>query len=469
MDSRAGLDSYARAYAEALSERASLPGDGDMAQAYELGRRAVAERVSLLDLASIHGEALVAALESGEPEDRERIAQLAADFLRESLSTFEITLRGYAEMREVARVEHEHVLKLQAIADTAIALEASETVPDILRVAAGRTREILQASAACARLSGGVAGGPAEAVAGDASLAGQRPALSVSLRGSHESETHGVLRVSDPDSSDPTCRAVLVQIAQLAAAALASAEALQTQREIADTLQRSLLPAALPEVEGLELAARFCPAGNGIVVGGDFYDAFVVDGSGTRGLVIGDVCGKGPAAAALTALVRHTLRTALLVQSTPVSVLGLVNAAIRHNAGDEPCTVLLGLLDSQPGGCGVCFATGGHPLPIVVPASGAVRAVGEPGMLLGVSDEPALSSFDVSLQRGDLLVLYTDGAIEVRGHGEELFGLDDLIGVLGSCRNAAAQEVADRVAEAALGAADGPARDDIAVLTMRVG
>ena len=345
------VESFAMAYEAALREHAGLHGEDGLSPAYELGRRAVVERLSLLDLAGIHGDALVAALRSGDPEDRERIARRAVDFLRESLSTFEIALRGYAEMREVARVEHEHMLEL---------------------------------------------------------------------------------------------------------------------RDIADTLQRSLLPSALPVLEGLELAARFCPAGNGIVVGGDFYDAFALEASGSSCMVIGDVCGKGPAAAALTALVRHTLRAALLVGSTPTGVLGLVNAAIRQQVPGEICTVLLGIFDPRGEGCAVRFATGGHPLPIVIPAAGAVRDVGEHGMLLGMSDEPAFSTFEVSLERGDLLVLYTDGVIEVRDRGEELFGPDDLMGVLEGCRGAGAQETADRVADAALSAAGGAARDDIAVLTVRV-
>jgi serine phosphatase RsbU (regulator of sigma subunit) len=352
MGDRVVVESFAGAYEVALREHSGLQGDEGLARAYELGRRAVEERLSLLDLAGIHGDALVSALRSGAPEDRQRIARRGADFLRESLSTFEIALRGYAEMREVARMEHEHMLELQVISDT---------------------------------------------------------------------------------------------------------------------LQRSLLPSALPALEGLELAARFCPTGNGIVVGGDFYDAFALDASNCSGVVIGDVCGKGPAAAALTALVRHTLRAALLVGSTPSGVLGLVNAAIRQQAPGEICTVLLGIFDPQPEGCAVRFATGGHPLPIVIPAEGAVRDVGEPGMLLGVNDEPAFSTFDVWLGRGDLLVLYTDGVIEVRDGGEELFGPDDLLGVLEGCCGASAQETADRVADAALSASGGAARDDIAVLTVRVG
>jgi serine phosphatase RsbU (regulator of sigma subunit) len=344
------MDSFARTYETALREHAGPNGDEGLAPAYELGRRAVAERLSLLDLAGIHGDALVTALQSSEPEDHEQIARRSVDFLRESLSTFEIALRGYAEMREVARMEHEHALEL---------------------------------------------------------------------------------------------------------------------RDIADTLQRSLLPLALPEVEGIELAARFCPAGNGIVVGGDFYDAFVLDASGAGGVAIGDVCGKGPAAAALTGLVRHTLRAALLVESTPAGVLGLVNAAIRQQANGELCTVLLGLFDPRPAGYAVCFATGGHPLPILIPAEGAVRSVGESGMLLGWSDEPTFGTSEVLLGRGDLLVLYTDGVVEVRGDGQELFGFDDLLGVLENCRGLGAQEVADRVTDAALNAVDGPVRDDIAVLTVR--
>jgi serine phosphatase RsbU (regulator of sigma subunit) len=465
-----GVESFASAYQAALQEHAGLHGDDGLALAYELGRRAVVERLSLLDLAGIHGDALAATLRSGDSEHGERVARRAADFLREALSTFEIALRGYAEMREVARIEHEHVLQLQAIADTALALKASGDPLGILRVAAHRTREILGARAACASLSSRTTG-PSRVIAGEESLPEhQAPSLSVGLSGAYP-ETEGTLSVWEPAPNDPgkAREAVLVQIAQLISAALATAEVLQTQREIADTLQRGLLPSALPVLEGIELAARFCPAGNGVVVGGDFYDAFAVDAGGSSGVVIGDVCGKGPAAAALTALVRHTLRAALLVQSTPAGVLGLVNAAIRQQTPGELCTVLFGLLDRRAQGCVVRFATGGHPLPIVIPTHGPVRDVGVPGMLLGASDQPTFSDFEVSLDHGDLLVLYTDGVIEVRGGGHALFGPDHLMDVLERCRGTDAQQVADRIADAALSAAGGPARDDIAVLVIRAG
>jgi serine phosphatase RsbU (regulator of sigma subunit) len=466
-----GVESFASAYQAALQEHAGLQGDDGLALAYELGRRAVVERLSLLDLAGIHGDALAATLRSDDSEPGERVARRAADFLREALATFEIALRGYAEMREVARIEHEHVLQLQAIADTALALKASGDPLGILRVAARRTREILGARAASASLSSRTTGPSSQIIAGEESLPErQAPSLSVGLSGAYP-ETEGTLSVWEPSPNDPggAREAVLVQIAQLISAALATAEVLQTQREIADTLQRGLLPSALPILEGIELAARFCPAGNGIVVGGDFYDAFTVDAGGSSGVVIGDVCGKGPAAAALTALVRHTLRAALLVHSTPTGVLGLVNAAIRQQTRGELCTVLFGLLDRRAPGCVVRFATGGHPLPILVPADGPVRDVGVPGMLLGASDQPMFSDFEVSLDPGDLLVLYTDGVIEVRGGGHALFGPDHLMDVLQRCRGNGAQQVADRVADAALSAAGGPARDDIAVLVIRAG
>jgi serine phosphatase RsbU (regulator of sigma subunit) len=464
-----GVDSFARAYEAALREYVGHSGDFGLTPAYEVGRRAVSERLSILDLAGIHGDALAAALQASDSEDSERIARRSADFLRESLSTFEIALRGYTEMQEIARVEHDHAVQLQAIADAAVALKASGTSADILRVAAERTRRVLKARAASASLTEPGLERPSEIVAGESSLArAWPPSLSADLPGL-DGKVRGHLRVWEPAASGtaPAWKAVLAQFAQLTSSALASAEALRTQRHIASILQRSLLPSALPKVEHVELGASFYPAGEGIVVGGDFYDAFVLDAGGAGGLVIGDVCGKGPAAAAITALVRHTLRAALLVEPVPVEVLRLVNAALRQQGGTELCTVLFGVLDPRSDGCSVRFATGGHPLPIVVPAAGKVGTVGEAGMMLGISDDARLSSFELSLGPGDLAVLYTDGVIEVRRGGRELFGFKGLLGVLEGCRGMRAQEVAARVADAALSASGGAARDDIAVLVVR--
>ena len=211
---------------------------------------------------------------------------------------------------------------------------------------------------------------------------------------------------------------------------------------------------------------RFIAAGEGVEVGGDFYDLFAIGGDGAAAL-IGDVCGKGPEAASVTALARHTLRAAAVYERRPSAVLTQLHRALREARSDGRfCTVAYGELTPHAGGARLRLACGGHPLPLVVRASGAVDAVGKLGTLLGADVEPVVSDVDVDLGEGDLLVLYTDGVTEVRAGRREIFGHDDLAELLAGCAGMPADAVAERVQDAVLTAAGGRPRDDIAILVV---
>ena len=236
---------------------------------------------------------------------------------------------------------------------------------------------------------------------------------------------------------------------------------------VARTLQESLLPGELPDPPGLEIAARFLPVGAGGDVGGDFYDVFK---TGPRGwtVVIGDVCGKGPEAAAVTALARYTLRAAAMRERLPSRSLRILNEALLRQRSDRRfCTVAYAYLERLESGARVGFASAGHPLPLLVRPDGTVEAVGEPGTLLGVVPDPDFEDRAVSLSPGDALVFYTDGVIETRGIGEPL---DEarLAGLVGSCAGRGADAIAAEVERAARDSHGGPPRDDIAVLVLRV-
>jgi PAS domain S-box-containing protein len=236
---------------------------------------------------------------------------------------------------------------------------------------------------------------------------------------------------------------------------------------IARTLQQSLLPSELPDIPGIEAAARFRPIGQGNEVGGDFYDLFESGGRGWT-VVVGDVCGKGPDAAAVTALARYTLRAAAMRERRPSRSLGLLNEALLRQRDDRRfCTVAYGYLEPLAQGARFGFASGGHPLPLLLRADGTVVPVGEPGTLLGVVPDPTFEDRSVSLGPGDALVFYTDGVIEGRG-GRPALDEDSLAELVATCAGAAADAIATRIEDAALAAQNGSPRDDIAVLVLRV-
>jgi serine phosphatase RsbU (regulator of sigma subunit) len=194
------------------------------------------------------------------------------------------------------------------------------------------------------------------------------------------------------------------------ASSLENLQLIEKQTEIARVLQSSLLPSTLPAIDGYELAVHYSPAGEGTEVGGDFYDVFALNDR-TWGFAIGDVCGKGPRAAALTALARHTIRTSAWRGDSSDGVLARLNEAV-HRSEDGPfCTAIFGELD--PVTSTVDMAVGGHPLPILVNADGSTETIGTPGMLLGAFEVPRTSSARVELAPGATLLLYTDGVTDL--------------------------------------------------------
>jgi phosphoserine phosphatase RsbU/P len=190
---------------------------------------------------------------------------------------------------------------------------------------------------------------------------------------------------------------------------------------LASTLQTTLLPPALPRVPGMEAAAYY-HAASADRVGGDFYDLFGLD-DGRWGLFVGDVCGSGVGAAVVTSLARYTLRAAAVHDPDPVAVLTELNAAL-HRERLEPahrfCSVVFGVLTPTTEGCEVVLASGGHPPPVLLRGDGtaAFQHI-EGGQVVGLLPNAAFAAGTVQLDRGDTLLLYTDGLTEARidGHG----------------------------------------------------
>jgi serine phosphatase RsbU (regulator of sigma subunit) len=260
------------------------------------------------------------------------------------------------------------------------------------------------------------------------------------------------------------------ELAARCALALDNARLFRERSRIARTLQESLLPPVLPDLPGLDLAARFRAAGEGLEVGGDFYDLFETGDSGWA-VAIGDVCGKGSEAAAITALARYTVRAAAMRQDDPSQILGLLNEALLRQRTDKRfCTVLYGRLEKNGVGHRFEFASGGHPLPLVLrvgSSPGDSGEVGTPGTLLGIVPDPDLEDSRVVIQPGEALVLYTDGVTDSAAP-ERIWSADELVEAVGPAAGLDADAIAERVMQAALSGAGGQPRDDIAILVLKV-
>ena len=274
-------------------------------------------------------------------------------------------------------------------------------------------------------------------------------------------------------SSDPERRygeedlSLAEGLAYRCALAVDNARLYRERSHIARTLQRSLLP-SLPEMPGIEVGVEYLPIGEENEAGGDFYDLFRTSEDAWLA-VIGDVCGKGAAAAAVTALTRYTIRAVAMREDEPSAVLVALNEAMLWQVDDgQFCTVACARLEPVDGGCEVGVARGGHPAPLVVRADGSVEVLAPPGRALGIFPDPGLEVQKVGLRPGDAVVFYTDGIVEARGPDESFFGEERLRALLRSCAGLSAPAIAQRLREVTLEYGEGNARDDLAVLVLRV-
>jgi sigma-B regulation protein RsbU (phosphoserine phosphatase) len=213
----------------------------------------------------------------------------------------------------------------------------------------------------------------------------------------------------------------------------------------------------------LDVAAAYRPAGTGAEIGGDFYDVFQLADDDWFA-VLGDVCGKGPEAAVITALLRYAIRAAAVASPDPAAALRITNDVLRGHDTDRFCTALLVRLRRQDGTWMATVCAAGHPLPLLVSATTAPRLVGQPGSLLGVLETLDLPTTAVELGAGDRLLLYTDGVTEARREREE-YGEERLLARAGDAAPGAAAMVSS-VLEDILAFQHGVPRDDIALLAI---
>jgi serine phosphatase RsbU (regulator of sigma subunit) len=280
----------------------------------------------------------------------------------------------------------------------------------------------------------------------------------------------GVLALSfaRPMTFDAEERALLDALAAQCAVALNRAQLYEREHTVSRTLQASLLPRALPQIPGLDLAARLESGAAGLEVGGDFYDAFAL-ADGVWGMAIGDVCGKGVDAAALTALARHTLRAAARTSASPSAVLAALNRAVlEESRPGQFLTAIFARLRARPsGGFELRLANGGHLPPVLLDGDLAPRAFDCMGTLLGVVEHPQLPERAIELVPGDTLLLYTDGLTEAAAP-ERTLTTEDVAELLARVRGDTASQTAEACLRLALYGGGAVARDDVAVLVAQL-
>jgi phosphoserine phosphatase RsbU/P len=266
---------------------------------------------------------------------------------------------------------------------------------------------------------------------------------------------------------------VLADLAQVASAEVALRIALRQGADravLARTLQQILLPPRLPEIPGLQVAARYQAGGTGAEILGDFYDVFP-SVRGSWGLVVGDVCGKGVPAAKSTALARYALRGEALRQARPSLILAGLNQALLDWPTDDRrfLTAIYVTVRPHLAATSVRVSSAGHPLALIRRADGRVQAVGRPGTLLGLLPDPDLYDTRQLLRSGDSMVLFTDGVTEARSHiDRDFYGdrrLSDLIAGLG---NVPAARLATAIIKATRAFSGGVVNDDTVVLVLKV-
>ncbi|HWD11190.1 MAG TPA: PP2C family protein-serine/threonine phosphatase [Solirubrobacteraceae bacterium] len=386
------------------------------------------------------------------------VVHSALERMREQRRRLEVLISATSELNESLDPSE----TVRAIARMAVPELATLCVIDLLddSGAVGST----VAAGADPAIAAGVEGA---AGARERDLAAAGYACAVSLPMVARGRTHGVIsfwqleRDSDPNGG---LLPVLEDLTARAAMALDNSRLYAERARVARTLRRSLMPAVLPVIPGLELASYFRPMGAGEEVGGDFYDAFG-DRDGCW-LIVGDVCGKGAEAAALTGFLRHTTAAYARQETCPARVLTQVNTAMLDQDFDGRfATAILARIRFDHGRVELKLAVAGHPGALITRADGTVAELAGSGKLLGILADPAIEPVATTLAPGDSLALYTDGLSEAHAP-RHIVTVEDMIGRLERAPAASAQSSIDSL----LGLIDRDRRigDDIAILSARI-
>jgi serine phosphatase RsbU (regulator of sigma subunit) len=234
---------------------------------------------------------------------------------------------------------------------------------------------------------------------------------------------------------------------------------------VAERLRAGLLPRELPAIPGAEVAGRHHPATRDAGFGGDFYEVFPT-GTGW-GVVLGDVCGKGEDAAAVTATAKHGIRLLSRWNPKPAEVLSMMNEALIDD--ERFVTAVMGYLEPRDAGLSMTLASAGHPPAILIRRDGLIRTTSGGGIPLGLFEEDfGVGLEQLALDPGDTLFLYSDGVPEVSDPSQARFGHERLIEILAAHGDRTVADLVVAVEQALLEFCDGDLRDDISMLALRV-
>ncbi|MET7344705.1 SpoIIE family protein phosphatase [Streptomyces sp. NPDC087866] len=407
--------------------------------------------------------------------DRDQTLALMAQMTVPTLATWcaVYTIADQASEPELSYVLHEDEERIDGLKALLTKISPPEPVPTPgARVWTAPSRAAHEAALQTSMRSigigdpGGLGAGTRTTLATAAAVGGETVVLPLVAR----NRVIGMLTLGKP--SDDHFRQEILELAEdlsrRAALALDNARLYSERTAISQSLQRSLLPPGLPTVPNVEVDVIYRAAGEGNEVGGDFYDVFPIR-DGAYGFAIGDVCGTGPEAAAVTGLARHALRLLAREGFGGPAVLERLNAAILDEGSRSRfLTLLYGELWPQEDGSALLkVVCAGHPLPLRLRQDGSVEPAADPQPLLGVMEDLELYEQEFTLEPGDVLLCVTDGVTE-RREGTRMLGDDGLADVLAHCTGLTAGAVAARILRAVERFAADPPSDDMAILTMRV-
>ncbi|MFV2017009.1 SpoIIE family protein phosphatase [Micromonospora sp. LOL_023] len=376
----------------------------------------------------------------------------ADDYLVKPFAAQELVARVRANL-ELGQLRGQIIRQLRALADAAVAVNTAQTTSEVLRVAVDHVQQLVHAARVVATAPG------ARHEADGGGQASAEPAAVIPFIGA-TGERLGELLVWAYDGVGPDIdEATLAEFARMVGLRLGNARLYEAEHRIATTLQHSLLPQTLPRVPGALVASRYLPGNTEAEVGGDWYDVVEV-GGGRLVLVLGDVVGKGVAAAATMGQMRNALRAYLLEGFAPGDALTRLNRLLATMGRRSLATVVCLHFDPSTGE--LRYASAGHPPPVLV-AAGAARflhgqALGPP---IGAISASVYGMATDRLGPTDRLLCYTDGLIEDR-----VEGIDVGLGRIRADALAGDDHVEDLADRLMLRIARQPRRDDVAVLIL---
>jgi serine phosphatase RsbU (regulator of sigma subunit) len=431
-----GSSGFIGAYADALRRHVGTPTEASLEDAYQLGRRALADGMSLLDLIALH-HSLRGHVLGTVPHQLEH----ADTFLREGLASFEIAAIELREAHAIAAAERERTEMLGNLSEAHLAILAAPGLQARLRIVCERAMALVGGAAARLELRSG-AGARRVARCGDGPVGAPPSRVPIPSR-----TGPGILEVWPVPGGylSATDRAVLGQLALLASGTIDDARRLEQERVASLELQRSLLPGRLPDHDHIAVAARYLASERSNRVGGDWYDVIALD-EGCYAAVVGDVMGHGLREASLMAAMRVAFHAYAIEDTSAAGIVQRVDRLFTRIAPDHLATAVLVVLDV--GHHRMSVVNAGHPSPVRIDEHGHAEVVEHGRSLpLGVRpDDERADSGSMPIEPGTKLLLYTDGLTErvdrAGGDGEAAI-LDAVDGFRGSV-----DQLCERVLEA---------------------